>query len=65
MICRVGRGFSPTRSSNSKPTKTLGFNPDFHLGAWSKPNTTARHCRLTSLLAFALLLAAEHKHPKM
>ncbi|WP_114413558.1 hypothetical protein [Marinomonas foliarum] len=26
-----------------------GFNPDFHLGAWSKPNTTARHCRLTSL----------------
>ncbi|MGO2234439.1 hypothetical protein B6N13_18045 [Marinomonas sp. UCMA 3892] len=29
------------------------FDPDFHLGAWSKPNTTARHCRLTSLLVFA------------
>jgi hypothetical protein len=26
-----------------------GFDPDFHLGAWSKPNTTARHYRLTSL----------------
>lgn len=38
-----------------------GFDPDFHLVAWSKPYATARHYRLTSLSAFALLLAVVRK----